>query len=87
MRVVRQTPMAINKPLLVVGIDRVILALLLCVCTVIAAKLNRAIGIALFFGGCYAAKRANRKDPDLLPIARQAWKLKAIYCPLKREVK
>lgn len=87
MRTIRKTPTAINKPMLVVGIDRTILALVLCFSVMFAVKVNRVAGIVLFVGGCYAAKQASRKDPDLLPIARQAWKLRPIYCPLKREVK
>lgn len=87
MRTVRQTPRAINRPMDVVGIERNMLAGILMISSVIYSEISHIIGAVLFFGGCYAAKQASRKDPDLLPIARQAWKLKPVYCPLKRDVK
>jgi type IV secretory pathway TrbD component len=84
-KVLRHTPQAINKPMLVLGIERTLLGLLFVVCSIIGGKLSRPLGIALFFGSCIAAKAASKKDPKLLEILRECWKFKPVYDPIKRE--
>lgn len=87
MRVTRHTPQAINKPLLIVGIERCFIGGLLMISSVVYAEIHWAVGIAVFFGGCFAAKAATRKDPEMIQVARQLWTLKPIYDAVKREVK
>ena len=85
MKTVRHTPQAINKPLLILGIERMLLGLLFVVCAAIAAKLSRPLALCIFFGACTAAKAASKKDPNLLPILAECWKFKPVYDPMKRE--
>lgn len=87
MKTVRQTPQAINKPMLILGVERTILAVVMVFCVVIAAKVDRLLGIGLFVAGCYLAKRVTRQDADRLKIARQEWRLSPIYDAVKRSVK
>lgn len=87
MKTIRQTPQAINKPMVILGIERSLLAIMICFSVVVASKVSAMLGGVLFLVGCYFAKRITREDPDRLKIAQQEWRLSPIYDPIKRCVK
>lgn len=90
---VRPTARALNKPLLIAGIERRLLGMAFVVSAVIAATsgtephIQVPIGVAVFAATISAAKWATRKDDRIFQIALSVWRQKAVYDPHIREVK
>lgn len=89
---VRPTARALNRPLLIAGVDRRLLGLAFIVSAVFAAcspvtpDVQMVIGLGVFLGATAAAKWATRKDDRIFQIASSVWKQKAVYDPLVRKV-
>jgi type IV secretory pathway TrbD component len=90
---VRPTARALNKPLLIVGIERKLLGMAFVISAVVAAisgtqpHIQIPIGLGVFITTIAAAKRATKKDDRIFQIALSVWRQKAVYDPCKREVK
>lgn len=87
MLTIRPTARALNKPLLVVGIERKLLGLAFVISAVVAAisgtqpHIQIPIGLGVFVAAITAAKRATRKDDRIFQIALSVWRQKAVYDP------
>jgi type IV secretory pathway TrbD component len=93
---VRPTARAMNKPLLIAGIERRLLGLSFIISVVFAANANSgsgvsptaiALAVGIFIATITAAKRLTRKDDRIFQIALSVWKQKPVYDPLVRKVK
>jgi type IV secretory pathway TrbD component len=85
---VRPTSRALNKPLLLLGIDPKIVSLSLVIAVIIAANsdamLARFIAGAVFLMLCAGGRRLARFDARATSVLQLAWAQKPIYDPLKR---
>jgi type IV secretory pathway TrbD component len=90
---VRPTARALNKPLLIAGIERRLLGMAFVVSAIVAATsgaqpyIQVSIGAAIFVVTISAAKWATRKDDRIFQIALSVWKQKAVYDPCVREIR
>jgi hypothetical protein len=86
--VVRPTSRALNKPLLVLGIDPKIVSISLVVAVIIAANSDaisaRAIAGFVFLALCAGGRRLAAFETNAPAVIRLLWKQEPIYDPLKR---
>jgi len=75
---------AINKPLLVGGIERRLFGVSLIVSAVVGANGSRIVGFLLFFALMVAARKLTRRDDRMFQIAPFIWRQRAHYDPIKR---
>jgi type IV secretory pathway TrbD component len=75
---------AINKPRLVVGLDRRMIGLAMVVPAVFAAIEQRVIAGVAFVVMYVLSVYLTRKDENLVPIYAMTWRQKGIYDPGKR---
>ncbi|MFL6448111.1 MAG: VirB3 family type IV secretion system protein [Bryobacteraceae bacterium] len=78
---------ALNKPLLIVGIDRKLAGLAFIFSVVIGANDggSKIAAIVLFLGMCFAGRQLTRRDPNIFLVLNQVRKQKAFYDPAKRQ--
>jgi type IV secretory pathway VirB3-like protein len=88
MRTCRPAAKAINKPLLIAGVDMRLAGLALVITTVIGAindgVLYKLVMAALFVVICFGARVASRKDPNLLSVWNEVRRHRWLYDPGKR---
>ncbi len=94
---VRPTARAINRPLLIAGIERKMLGMSVLIAVVITANIPEAtgklafipfkavVGFGLFTALVSIAKFATRRDDRLLQILASVWRQKAVYDPHLRQ--
>ena len=79
---------ALNKSLLIVGIDRKLAGLAFLLAVIVGSNdslVAKAAALILFIAFCWAGRTLTRKDPNLFAVMSQVWRQKAFYDPLKRE--
>ena len=83
----RPAARALNKPLLIVGIDRKLAGLAFLLSVIVGANDSgsKIAAVVLFVGLCVAGRRLTRKDPNIFLVLNQVRKQKALYDPAKRE--
>jgi type IV secretory pathway VirB3-like protein len=88
MKTTRPTAKALNKPLLIAGVDMRLAGLALVIATVAGAVndalVYKGIAAALFFAVCACARIATRRDPNLLVVWNLARRHRWLYDPAKR---
>jgi type IV secretory pathway TrbD component len=82
----RPAAKALNKPLLIVGVDRRLAGLAFLFSVIIGANNggSKIAAVVLFLGICVAGRQLTRKDPNLFLVLNQVRKHKAFYDPAKR---
>ena len=79
---------ALNKPLLIVGVDRKLAGLDFLIAVIVAANdgfLPKISGFVLFIMIWAIGRRLTRIDPNIFLVMNQVRKRKALYDPLKRD--
>jgi type IV secretory pathway VirB3-like protein len=88
MKTTRPTAKALNKPLLIAGVDMRLAGLALVTATVVGAVndalVYKGIAIALFLAVCAGARIATRRDPNLLLVWNLARRHRWLLDPAKR---
>ena len=84
---IRPAAKAVNKPLLIVGIDRKLagLAFLLSVTGGANDCGSKIAAVVLFVALCAFGRRMTRKDPNIFLVLNQVRKQKALYDPAKHD--
>jgi type IV secretory pathway TrbD component len=85
MLVIRPAAKALNKPLLIVGVDRKLAGLAFILSVIVGANGSRIAGSILFCLLCVIGRRLTRRDPNIFMVMNQVRKQKALYDPMKRE--
>ena len=80
---------ALNKPLLIVGVDRKLAGLAFIFSVIIGANDggSKIAAVVLFIAMCVVGRRLTRKDPNFFLVLNQVRKQKAFYDPAKREAR
>ena len=80
---------AINKPLLIIGIDRKLAGLAFIFSVIIGANDggSKIAAVVLFIAMCVVGRRLTRKDPNIFLVLNQVRKQKAFYDPAKRQIR
>ena len=80
---------ALNKPLLIVGIDRRLAGLAFIFAVIVGAKTAVPRSPPSFSSSfmCVAGRRLTRKDPNIFLVLNQVRKQKALYDPAKRQTR
>ena len=83
----RPTAKVLNKPLLIVGLDRKLAGLAFLFSVVVGANDggSKIAAVVLFVALCAIGRRMTRKDPNIFLVLNQVRKRKALYDPAKRE--
>ena len=83
----RPAARALNKPLLIVGIDRKLAGLGFLLSVVVGANDggSKIAAVVLFVALCAIGRRMTRKDPNIFLVLNQVRKQRALYDPAKRE--
>jgi type IV secretory pathway TrbD component len=71
----------LNKPLLIVGVDRKLAGLAFIFSVMIGANDggSKIAAVVLFIGMCVVGRRLTRKDPNIFLVLNQVRKQKAFY--------
>lgn len=77
---------AINQPMLILGIERKMLGLSVMISVLVGANGSRVVGAVLFVAILALAKKLTRRDDRLIQIAPFLWRQAAHYDPIKRSV-
>ena len=82
----RPAAKALNKPLLIVGIDRKLAGLAFIFAVIVGANDggSKIAALLLFVAMCAAGRQLSRKDPNIFAVMNCVRKLKTIYDPGKR---
>ena len=83
----RPASKALNKPLLIVGLDRKLAGLAFILSVIVGANDggSKIAAVVLFIALCAIGRRMTRKDPNIFLVLNQVRKQKALYDPAKRE--
>lgn len=83
----RPAAKALNKPLLIVGIDRKLAGLAFLLSVIVGANDSgsKIAAVVLFVALCALGRRMTRKDPNIFLVLNQVRKQKALYDPAKRD--
>ena len=83
----RPAAKALNKPLLIVGLDRKLAGLAFLLSVIVGANDggSKIAAVVLFVALCALGRRMTRKDPNIFLVLNQVRKQKALYDPAKRE--
>lgn len=81
----RPAAIALNKPLLIVGIDRRLAGLTFIFSVIVGANGSKVAALVMFLLLCAAGRRLTRRDPNIFMVLNQVRKQKALYDPLKRD--
>jgi type IV secretory pathway TrbD component len=84
---IRPAAKALNKPLLIVGIDRKLAGLAFLLSVMVGANNggSKIAAVVLFVALCAFGRRITRKDPNIFLVLNQARKQKALYDPAKHD--
>ena len=84
---IRPAAKALNKPLLIVGIDRKLAGLAFLLSVIVGANDggSKIAAVVLFVALCALGRRMTRKDPNIFLVLNQVRKQKALYDPAKRD--
>ena len=80
---------ALNKPLLIIGIDRKLAGLTFLLSVIVGANdgfLPKISGFTLFIALWAVGRRLTRVDSNIFLVMNQVRQRKALYDPLKREL-
>jgi type IV secretory pathway TrbD component len=80
---------ALNKPLLIVGVDRRLAGLAFIFAVIVGANDggSKIAAVVLFVAMCVVGRRLTRKDPNIFLVLNQVRKQKAFYDPVKRQTR
>ena len=80
---------ALNKPLLIVGVDRKLAGLAFIFSVIIGANDggSKIAAVVLFIAMCVVGRSFTRKDPNIFLVLNQVRKQKALYDPAKRHTR
>ena len=80
---------ALNKPLLIVGLDRKLAGLAFIFSVIIGASDggSKIAALLLFIIMCFVGRRLTRKDPNIFLVLNQVRKQKSFYDPAKRQIR
>jgi type IV secretory pathway TrbD component len=81
----RPAARALNKPLLIVGVDRKLAGLAFILSVIVGANGSRIAALILFGALCTIGRRLTRRDPNIFTVLNQVRKQKGLYDPMKRE--
>ncbi|HEX7361913.1 MAG TPA: VirB3 family type IV secretion system protein [Bryobacteraceae bacterium] len=83
----RPAAKALNKPLLIVGIDRRLAGLAFLLSVIVGANDggSKIAALILFAALCAVGRKLTRKDANIFLVLNQARKRRALYDPMKRE--
>ena len=86
---IRPAAKALNKPLVIVGLDRKLAGLAFIFSVIIGANDggSKIAAIVLFIAMCVVGRRLTRKDPKIFFVLNQVRKQKAFYDPAKRQIR
>ena len=81
----RPAPRALNKPLLIVGIDRKLAGLAFIFAVIIGANDggSKIAAVVLFLALCAAGRQLTRKDPNIFQVMNRVRTQKTLYDPGK----
>ena len=84
---IRPAAKALNKPLLIVGIDRKLAGLAFLLSVTVGANDggSKIAAVVLFVALCAFGRRMTRKDPNIFLVLNQVRKQKALYDPAKHD--
>lgn len=84
---IRPAAKALNKPLLIIGIDRKLAGLAFLLSVIVGANDggSKIAAVVLFVALCALGRRMTRKDPNIFLVLNQVRKQKTLYDPAKRE--
>jgi len=87
--VIRPAAKALNKPLVIVGLDRKLAGLAFIFSVIIGANDggSKIAALLLFIVMCAVGRRLTRKDPNIFLVLNQVRKQKAFYDPAKRQIR
>lgn len=79
---------ALNKPLLIVGVDRRLAGLAFIFSVIVGANDggSKIAAVVLFVAMCVVGRRLTRKDPNIFLVLNRVRKQKALYDCAKREI-
>ena len=80
---------ALNKPQLIVGIDRKLAGLTFLLAVIVGANdgfVPKLSAFALFILLWTIGRRLTRVDPNIFLVMNQVWQRKTLYDPLKRDL-
>ena len=81
---VRPAARALNKPMLIVGIDRKLAGVAFLLAVIVGANGSKIVAGILFLALCAIGRRLSRRDPNIFMVLNLARKQKALYDPMKR---
>ena len=83
----RPAAKALNKPLLIVGIDRKLAGLAFLLSVIVGANDggSKIAAAVLFVALCALGRRMTRRDPNIFLVLNQVRKQKALYDPAKHD--
>jgi type IV secretory pathway TrbD component len=81
----RPAAIALNKPLLIVGVDRKLAGLACILSVIVGANGSKIAGLLLFLLLCTIGRRLTRRDPNIFMVLNQLRKQKTLYDPMKRD--
>ena len=86
---IRPAAKALNKPLVIVGLDRKLAGLAFIFSVIIGANDggSKIAALLLFIVMCAVGRRLTRKDPNIFLVLNQVRKQKAFYDPAKRQIR
>ena len=87
-RTIRLGARALNKPLLILGIDRRLAGLAFLLCVIVGANdgfVPKLSALSLFVAIWAIGRRLTRIDPNIFQVMNQVRQRKVLYDPLKRE--
>jgi type IV secretory pathway TrbD component len=76
---------ALNKPMLIVGIDRKLAGLAFLLAVIVGANGSRIVAGILFLALCAIGRRLSRHDPNIFMVLNLVRRQKPLYDPMKRE--
>ena len=83
----RPAAKALNKPLLIIGLDRKLAGLAFILSVIVGANDggSKIAAVVLFVALCAIGRRMTRRDPNIFLVLNQVRKQRALYDPAKRE--
>ena len=83
----RPAAKALNKPLLIVGVDRKLAGLAFIFAVIIGANDggSKIAAVVAFIAMCAIGRRLTRMDPNIFLVLNQIRKQKSFYDPAKRQ--
>lgn len=81
--ITRPAPRALNKPMLILGIDRKLAGLSFILSVIVAANGSKVAAVILFVAMWTAGRRMTRLDPNIFLVLNQVRKQKSLYDPAK----